>query len=629
MRLRNQLRFRSLFFATALACSLSYGSLSFAQLASATSERELVAVLQSNASEADKAIACKRLAIEGTNAAVAELAPLLKDEHLSSWARIALETIPGKAADEALLKATYTLQGRLLVGVINSIGVRRDAAAVDSLKTRVLDKDVDVASAAAVSLGKIGNSGAAQFLSDLLANAPVAIRSSVAQGIVLCGEHAMQQGNLPEAVKLYDKVRLANVNKQRTVEATRGAILARKAEGIPLLLETLRSPEKALFQVGLATAREMSGKAVDQALAGELTKAAPDRAALMIYAMADRKDTVELAAILNAAKAGPAVVRLAAINALGLVGNASCVPTLLSVAAEPDVNLSGASKTALANIEDEAVSAAILEMLPKAQGKMVATLIDVIGIRQVQATSQLVNALKNTDAEVRTAALKALGNTVPLAQMNVLVEQAVAPNSADSETAVLALKTAAVRMKDRDACATMLWDSTKSAPMASRKTIISILTAVGGAQALKAVHDAAKSDEVELKDASSKALGEWSTSDAAPVILDLLKSGVADKYRNRLFGGYLRIASQFVQDAERVRMCRMAMEQTRNAEEKEKVLVVLQRYPTIETLKLAIQFAETPELKEPATKAAIAIAEKVGNRAAEAKALLSKAGITP
>ncbi len=42
MRLRNQLRFRSLFFSTALAFSLSYGSLSYAQLTNATTERELV-----------------------------------------------------------------------------------------------------------------------------------------------------------------------------------------------------------------------------------------------------------------------------------------------------------------------------------------------------------------------------------------------------------------------------------------------------------------------------------------------------------------------------------------------------------------------------------------------------------
>ena len=40
--------------------------------------------------------------------------------------------------------------------------------------------------------------------------------------------------------------------KPRILEATRGAILARKGEGIPLLIEQVRSADKALFQIGLA-----------------------------------------------------------------------------------------------------------------------------------------------------------------------------------------------------------------------------------------------------------------------------------------------------------------------------------------------------------------------------------------
>ena len=48
-----------------------------------------------------------------------------------------------------------------------------------------------------------------------------------------------------EAVEIYDEVRKADVPKQRMLEATRGAILARKPDGIPLLVEQLRSPDKA------------------------------------------------------------------------------------------------------------------------------------------------------------------------------------------------------------------------------------------------------------------------------------------------------------------------------------------------------------------------------------------------
>ena len=102
-------------------------------LAADSKERQLLAVLESNAPRAEKAITCKHLAVHGTKDAVPALAALLPDEQLTSWARIALEAIPDPAAAAALRRALGELKGRVLVGVINSIGVRRDAEAVDGL----------------------------------------------------------------------------------------------------------------------------------------------------------------------------------------------------------------------------------------------------------------------------------------------------------------------------------------------------------------------------------------------------------------------------------------------------------------------------------------------------------------
>src|SRR5262245_56267009 len=83
-------------------------------------EKSLIATLQSG-KPADKALACKQLAMHGSEAAVPELEKLLADEQLASWARIALEAIPDPAADEALRNQLNKLNGNLLVGTINSI----------------------------------------------------------------------------------------------------------------------------------------------------------------------------------------------------------------------------------------------------------------------------------------------------------------------------------------------------------------------------------------------------------------------------------------------------------------------------------------------------------------------------
>src|SRR6266404_1262243 len=104
-------------FLSALANGLAAEVASSAQ----AKEGELLSLLRSDTAPQDKAIACKQLAVYGTEKAVPVLAPLLSDERLASWARIPLEAIPGPAADEVLRQAMGKLKGRLLIGTINSI----------------------------------------------------------------------------------------------------------------------------------------------------------------------------------------------------------------------------------------------------------------------------------------------------------------------------------------------------------------------------------------------------------------------------------------------------------------------------------------------------------------------------
>src|SRR3954469_20022815 len=151
------------------------------------SERELIQILQTKP-KPEKAIACKQLATVGTKECVPELAKLLQDKELHSWARIALEAIPDTTADNALIEAAKSLKGQLLVGTINSIGVRRSAGAVDLLAKRLKSKNAEVACASAVALGRIGNAEARNTLRKSLADAPPKVLSAVAEGCILCAE---------------------------------------------------------------------------------------------------------------------------------------------------------------------------------------------------------------------------------------------------------------------------------------------------------------------------------------------------------------------------------------------------------------------------------------------------------
>jgi HEAT repeat protein len=593
------------------------------------SEQELIGVLRSGA-PADKALACKALTTVGSKECVPELAKLLADEQLASWARIALEAIPDPSADAALLAASDKLSGKLAVGTINSIGVRRDAKAVDRLSARLKDQDNEVASAAAVALGHIANDAATKSLRQALSGGPAPVRSAVAEGCILCAERLDREGRAKEATEIYDEVRKADVSKPRKLEATRGAIVARKAEGIPLLLEQLGSSDKAMMNIALAAARELSGAGVGEALAAEVSRTSPDRAALVLVALADRGDAAVLPAVLKAAQSGDKRVRVAALGVVGRLGDAYALSPLLTIAAEDDADVAQAAKAAVAALTDKKVDADIAARLPSAEGKALAILAELVGERRISATPALIKALDNSDAQVRNAALAALGATVGPQELSVLIGRVNDPKNSDVQVAQKALRTACLRMPDREACAGELAAAMPKATVATQAKLLEVLGTMGGPKALATIHATMKQNDDQIQDAGSRVLGEWMGVDAAPVLADLAKNAPGDKYRVRAVRGYIRLARQFAMpDAQRAEMCQNALAMATRPDEQKLVLAVLERYPNPETLKVAAHAAQNPALGADAARTMLAMMKKVGGDPAKAREMLAKAGIDP
>ena len=351
--------------------------------------------------------------------------------------------------------------------------------------------------------------------------------------------------------------------------------------------------------------------------------------------MADRKETVVLAALLKAAGGGPRQVRIAAVGALGRVGDASCLSPLLEIACDSDAELAQTAKSALVDLPAQNVDQDIVARLGNAQGKLYPLLLELVGERRIKAVDELVKALDHSDDAVRVAALTSLGTTVPAGKLSVLILQVVAPkHEKDAPAAQRALKVASVRMPDREACAKELAAALERSPMPTKIVLLKILGAVGGTEALASVGAAAKGDSPELQDASSRLLGEWMTIDAAPVLLDLSKTAHGEKYRVRALRGYIRIARQFVMsDQQRCEMCEKALAAATQPAEQKLVLDILaqKRYRNLETLRLAAKMTrDFPKLNKEATQATLVIARELGDEkhsatADEARQIVSHA----
>ncbi len=187
-------------------------------------EKRLCAALGSD-SAAAKDFVCRKLSLVGSGECVPTVAHLLTDEKLSHMARYALERIPDDAAVAAMREALPKVKGRQKTGVINSLGVRRDAKAVPALVDLLGDSDKEIAAAAAAALGSIGGAEAAKALGDFQAKAPKELQLAAADAYLVCAEQFLADGKKLEAMKIY-KALTKSEHKHVRLAATRGVLAA-------------------------------------------------------------------------------------------------------------------------------------------------------------------------------------------------------------------------------------------------------------------------------------------------------------------------------------------------------------------------------------------------------------------
>ncbi len=510
----------------------------------AEKEQKFIAILKSDAPPQDKAIPCKQLAIYGTKEAVPALAPLLADKDLNSWARIALEAIPGPEADEALRAAVPKLKGLLLVGTINSIGIRRDAKAVGLLSGKLADGDTEVIAASAVALGYISGADAAKALNLALSGAGKATSTIIAEGCVLCAENLYNAGRLADAAQLYDAVRKADVTKQRWLEATRGAILARQSGGLPLLLEQLRSPNRAEFAMALRTARELKGRDVTEAIGAELDKAGSDREVMLLMVLADRADTAVLPKLLQVAQKGSKPTRVATLGLLDKFNDVSVVPVLLGAAADADTDLAGPAKATLTRIEGKPVDAALLKELSQATGKSRQVLLELAALRRMDAAlPAVVSSVTAADAGIRRAAVNALVTLGSEKQAGDLVAVlAKTQDQADREAVESALTAICGRTGSK--CLPQVQTLAKHNDPDLRKVALHAYGSMGGSEAIAAVKAAIDDTDESVQSEAVGTLATWpnnwpeDTAVAEP-LLDLIKNGKKRSHQVQGARGYL------------------------------------------------------------------------------------------
>jgi HEAT repeat protein len=577
-------------------------------------EAKLIAVLKSaDASRKDKIDACRQLAIIGGKDSIAPLAALLGNEELSHNARYALEPNPDPAVDEALRDALGKLKGGPLVGVIGSIGVRRDAKAVGALAKLLSDSDAVVARAAARAMGKIGTEEAANTLQAALPKASADTKLDLCEGLFRCAESLAAAGQKEQAVAIYNELRKLDAPHQVRAGALRGAILTPDRGGLRLLREHLSSRDYILFSAAVQASQEMPSDRVTKALTDGMKGLPADNQILIIQALGRRGDKAAVPVLLDAAKNGEKPVRLAAIQTVTEMGDASAVPIFVGLLSDNDREIAQAAQGSLATIPCREADAAVTEMFASGNTDKQRMALDLMGRRRMaDGVPVLLKAARNADSGVRPDTIKMIGDLGGADQLPALLELLdTVDRPQDLAAAEQAIASACTKAKDPQAQADKLTGRLQQAKPAQQAVLLRVLAAVGGPNSLKAVRALIDNGNADVRSAAIRALGNWRTADAAPDLLALAKVTSNSAEKTLFLRGYLNLAARGEMSVEqRLAMCKQAAGVIQRDEEKRLLLGTLSSIGSPEAIAMILPYLDDQGIRREAGLAVVAIAEK-------------------
>ena len=397
-----------------------------------TVEKLLLKLIQSNATPAGKEVAFRQLSLVGSNASIPVVAPLLTEIDTAEVARFALAAIPGAAVDEALRKAlTQAPSDRIRIGLINSLGRRRDTKAVPVISPMITPANLDVAAAGAAALASISDRSALAALAGIRKSATGPLRELVSEASVVCADHFAARGEKAVAVSVYKEMASPAEPSPIRTRALKSLGAADPKGAVPVLVAELQSSDSERQVIGIGLLNRIPGPEVTRAMLTEFAKLSPVGQVHLLTALSVRGDVAAKPTVLSAMKSNQPSVRAAALSALGRLGNGSDVKMLAESAAGAEEPEQSAARNSLYTLRGAGVDAAIVGGIGSSTGKVKAELIRATGERAAASASDaLIAAARETDPDVRREALRASRNVGGAAQAPGLLDMLLKSSSA-------------------------------------------------------------------------------------------------------------------------------------------------------------------------------------------------------
>lgn len=580
-------------------------------------ERRLISILKApDTTKEAKRYICKWLVIVGSEECVPAVAELLTDPKLSHPARIALEPMNNAAAGAALRNALSKVDGKLLAGVISSIGVRRDVQAVALLKRFLTHQDPIVVETAMAALGQIGTDDAAVALEQLLPAQN--LERARERSLITAAGRLAESGSKTRAAAIYKKLFDSSQSPATRMAAIEGLVnTLPRNDAVSFLIVQLQNNDEKLRSSALSTFRQCYDTAIQNGVAEKLDTLNAGAQLALLAIMTDlEKVNARTPAMRILQKSNDDTVRAAALECLARHGEAADVITIAQIAASKSAVSDAALKT-LQRMNKPGVDDALVKMIESKDSGLRAVALNVLSNRRVEAAlPALVRLLQGKDTALAVEAAKGLAILGTSAQVENLVSVITTTETEElRDAAASAVKAIARKANDKSTLSASIisgYNKAKSVP--ARAALLRLLVFIGGETALKTVVAALNDQQQEIKTAAFNTLVSWNDDSAAPYLLDIAKNSTDEKQAIvALRDGCLRLGEmEEIPANRRVQILENAIAIAKRMEEKKRAVSLLGEIPSQDSLNVLKKAAATPALASDANLAIIKLARQIG-----------------
>ncbi len=373
----------------------------------------------------------------------------------------------------------------------------------------------------------------------------------------------------------------------------------KQSDLVKLAIGLFGETDKDLRSLGFDQVRtEAKGAAATKAFAAELSKLPADGQIGLLSALADRGDTAARPAVLDILSVNNiATVKVAAISALGKLGNTDDVKLLVTHLDDESVGLApSAARASLIALGGETTPAAIAAAIKTSSPAVRITLVEILAARRaLDALPAITEAAVDANAHVRYAAMIALGQLAgPEQVVGMAAGILKAEPGAERDAAEKALALACSQAVGSDKRAKPLLDIIARSGEVDRLALLPALGRIGGGTALNLI-------EAELADAQPahhaagvRALCNWPDASVAPLLFELAKADLQPDLRASALTALIRLApmNDGRPDGERLEATKQVMLLCKTVDDQNRLLKRAGNVRMLETLQYVLPYLE-------------------------------------